>query len=251
VFASLIETVAKAKGVSVERAAELLYAEGVRGFDTGYNDKNLARYAATVLKPVNLYAGIRFDAPDGGTAQGARILESAERFGVSRIMCVPNDFPGGVESEDEYAKMRDGLAQFVANAKEKGITVMIEDVGRTANPCSQVKYLKRFLQDIPDLMFTVDSGNLYYAGRGEDIREMVDFAKDRIAHVHIKDQTKENCRRYATVGLGAVPNADVVRTVAKRGYNGWYTIENPVGADHFADTLRQMAVIRYWCGGGR
>ena len=247
VFAGLISTVAKEKGVSIERAAELLYAEGVHGFDTGYNDKNLDRYAATVLKPVNLYGGVRFNGPDGGAAESAKFVETAKRLGVPRIMCIPNGFPDGVESESEYAKMRDGLARLVSLAKEDGITVTVEDFGGTSNPCSYGKYLKRFMQDIPDLRFALDSGNLYYAGRGEDIRDMMAFAKDRIAHVHIKDQTKENNRRYATVGLGAVPNADVVRTMAKSGYDGWYTLENPVGADHLADVVRQIAVIRYWC----
>ena len=247
VFGSFISTVAKEKGVSVERAAELLYAEGVRGFDTGYGDKNLDRYTATVLKPVNLYGGIRFNGPDGGAAESAKFVETAKRLGVPRIMCIPNNFPDGVESEAEYAKMRDGLARLVSLAKENGITVTVENFGGTSNPCSYGKYLKRFMQDIPDLGFTVDSGNLYYAGRGEYIRDLAAFAKGRIAHVHIKDQSKDNNRGYVTVGLGAVPNADVVRTMVKSGYDGWYTLENPVGADHLADVVRQIAVIRYWC----
>ena len=246
VFGSFIATVAKEKGVSIERAAELLYAEGVRGFDTGYNDKNLDRYAATVLKPVSLYGGIRFDRPDGGAELSAKFVETAARLGVPRIMCIPNDFPDGVESEAAYAKMRDGLARLVSIAKGKGITVTVEDVGRTTNPCSYSRYIQRFMQDIPELKFTVDSGNLYYAGRGEDIRDLAAFARGRIAHVHIKDQSKDNNHGYVTVGLGAVPNADVVRTMKKSGYNGWYTLENPVGTDPLADVVRQIAVIRYW-----
>lgn len=248
VFASCISKVAKERGVSIERAAELLAAEGVAGFDTSYADKNLDRYAATALKPVNLYGFIRFNGPDGGAKESARFVDTAVRLGVPRIMCIPNEFPGGVESEEEYAKMRDGLAKLVALAKGKGIAVTVEDFGgNPKSPCSMGKYLKRFMQDIPDLKFTVDSGNLYYAGRGEDIRDMVSFAKGRIAHVHLKDQSKENNRSYVTVGLGGVPNEDVVRAMEKDGYKGWYTLENQVGDDHLADVVRQVAVVRHWC----
>lgn len=248
VFASCISRVAKEKGVSIERAAEMLAAEGVGGFDTSYADKNLDLYAKTALKPVNLYGFIRFNGPDAGAAESAKFVETAERLGVPRIMCIPNEFPNGVESEDEYAKMRDGLSNLVALAKGKGIAVTVEDFGgNTKSPCSYGKYLKRFMQDIPDLKFTVDSGNLYYAGRGEDIRDMVSFAKGRIAHVHLKDQSKDNNRSYVTVGLGGVPNEDIVRAMEKDGYKGWYTLENQVGDDHLADVVRQVAVVRHWC----
>ena len=252
VFSSAMDRVAKQRGVSIEQAAELLAAEGVAGFDCSYKDKKLDRYAQTALKPVNLYGFIPFNGPDRGAKESEAFVAAAARYGVPRIMCIPNEFPGGVESEAEYAMMRDGLARLVSRAQEKGITVSVEDFGgNPKSPCSMAKYLKRFMQDIPGLCFTVDSGNLYYAGRGEDIRDMVCFAKGRIAHVHLKDQTKEDNHRYATVGLGAVPNEDVVKTMEREGYLGWYTLENPIGADTLADVIRQVAVVRYWCRNAR
>ena len=247
VFASGMDRIAKQRGVTIERAAELLAAEGVEGFDCSYADKKLDRYAQTVLKPVNLYGFIPFNGPDRGQRASEAFVATAVRYGVPRIMCIPNSFPDGVESEAEYAKMRDGLARLVALAEKKGIAVSVEDFGNPKNPCSQAKYLKRFLQDIPGLRFTADSGNLYYAGRGEDIREMARFAQGRISHVHLKDQEKENNRRYATLGLGGVPNEDVVKFMEKDGYKDWYTLENPIGDDYLADVVRQVAVVRLWC----
>jgi len=247
VFASGMDRVAKQRGVTLERAAELLAAEGVAGFDCSYSDKKLDRYAQTVLKPVNLYGFIPFNGPDRGEKESEAFVATAVRYGVPRIMCIPNAFPDGVESEAEYARMRDGLARLVVLAEKKGIAVSVEDFGNTKNPCSQAKYLKRFLQDIPGLRFTADSGNLYYAGRGEDICEMARFAQGRITHVHLKDQTKEDNRRYATLGLGGVPNAELVKFMEKDGYKDWYTLENPVGDDYLADVARQIAVVRFWC----
>jgi sugar phosphate isomerase/epimerase len=137
------------------------------------------------------------------------------------------------------------MKMFVAEGKKRGITITIEDFGGPANPGSHTKYLKRFLDEIPDLRFALDSGNLYYAGRGENILDMMDYAKDRIAHVHLKDQTKENNRKYATLGLGVVPNEKIVKTVSASGYEGWYTLENSVG-DTYTDTVRQVAVLKSW-----
>ena len=247
VFANGMDRVAKQRGVTLERAAEMLAAEGVTGFDWGYSDKKLDRYAQTVLKPVNLYGFISFNGPDRGEKECEAFVATAVRHGVPRIMCIPNAFPDGVESEAEYALMRDGLARLVALAEKKGIAVSVEDFGNPKNPCSQAKYLKRFLQDIPGLRFTADSGNLYYAGRGEDICEMTRFARGRITHVHLKDQEKENNRRYTTLGLGGVPNEELVKLMEKDGYTDWYTLENPVGGDYLADVVRQIAVVRLWC----
>jgi sugar phosphate isomerase/epimerase len=138
------------------------------------------------------------------------------------------------------------MKMFVAEGKKRGITITIEDFGGPANPGSHMKYLKRFLDEIPDLRFALDSGNLYYAGRGESILDMMEYAKGRIAHVHLKDQTKEDNRKYATLGLGAVPNEKIVKTVAASGYKGWYTLENAVGGDTYTDTVRQVAVLKSW-----
>jgi len=151
----------------------------------------------------------------------------------------------GKDNPDEFRRILAHMKDFVAEAKKRGITVTVEDFGGTANCCSYAKYLKRFLNEIPDLRFALDSGNLYYAGRGEDILAMMDFAKGRIGHVHLKDQTAANNREYASLGLGAVPNEQIVKSVAASGYDGWYTLENPVG-DVLNDSVRQVALLKAW-----
>lgn len=245
VFASAISRVAEQRGVSLDDAARLLADAGVAGFDTAYNDKRLAEYARTALKPINLYGFINYRAADGGRAANAEFIATAVRYGVPRVMCVPNGFPEGVPSEEEYEKVRAGLADLVVRGKASGVVVAIEDFGGTVNPCSYAKYLSRFLSDVPDLAFALDSGNLYWAGRGDDILDAFEYAKGRIAHVHLKDQSRENNRAYVTLGLGGVPNAEIVRRLSKDGYSEWYTIENPVD-DVLDDVVRQIAVVRHW-----
>lgn len=247
VFASSIGKVARERKISLAEAADLLIAEGVTGFDCAYNDGKLPEYAATAMKPVNLFGFIKFFDADNGWAQCDDYVATAKKYGVTRIMCVPQNFTDGKENEAEFQKNLSGLKYLVSIAKPAGITVMIEDFGGTANPCSYAKNLKRFLTEIPDLQFALDSGNLYYASRGESILDMLSFAEGRIAHVHLKDQTPADHHVYETLGRGGVENAQVVRTMQSRGYDGWYTLENMVGGDQLEDIARQVGVLRYWC----
>ena len=251
-FVSDVTRIAKARGVPLEKSAELLFEAGVTGFDCSYREPLLPRMARTVMKPVNLYGSIDFVNGDRGEAAGAEFLATARKYGVGRIMIIPNGFRAGAEEEATYALIRDGLRRFVPQVRAAGIVPMIEDYGGTNNICSYARYLKRMLDDVPGLDYALDTGNLYYAGRGEDILEMMRYAKGRIAHVHLKDQTHEDNRRYASLGLGAVPNAELVKTVSEWGYSGWYTLENPIDPDRLEDVRRQVGVVTYWTEeGGR
>ena len=248
VFAHYVHNVAKERQVSLAAAADLLYAEGVRGFDDHYVSGKLAELAATKLKPINLYGWVKFRAPDGGEAEMTAFLDTAKRFGVPRVMVIPDRFTQGGDEEAEFREMVAGLRKMVARAKGMGITVTVEDFGGDPlSPCNRMAYLKRFLDEIPDLRLALDSGNLYYARRGEDILELMRHAGGRIAHVHLKDQVPADQRTYAELGLGGVPNREIVHYVTERGYDGWFTLENTVsGADTLLEAVRQTATLKAW-----
>ena len=110
--------------------------------------------------------------------------------------------------------------------------------------------MKEMLERVPDLRYALDSGNFAHAGRGEDILEMLCFS-NRIAHVHLKDSPPGDGRKRVSVGTGAVPNAEIVRTVAAQGYDGWYTLEDLIGKDRLPDVRQQIARIRRWVDEGR
>ena len=253
VFAKFIRQTAKERGISLSAAADLLYGLGVRGYDCGPDEEDLDELAATKLKAVNFYYfpdWFGTDVHDWALGYTDRTnptecIAKAKRYGIPRIMVVPPNFTGGKENETEFKVIVGKMRAFVAEAKAAGLVVTVETFGGTKNCCSHVKYLKRLLAEIPDLKFALDSGNLYYAGRGEDILEMMEYAKGRIAHVHLKDQTAEDGRRYVTLGLGAVPNEKIVKAMAAAHYDGWYTLENPVG-DTYSDTVRQTALLKAW-----
>ncbi len=249
VFAHYIRNIARQRGMGIEESCEKLYSIGVRGFDTAYTDKDLPRLAKTCLRPVNLYGQVNFLGSDGGAKEMDRFIAMAERYAVPRIMVIPDNFTNGGNEKEEFGRIVEGLRRMVARAKAHGIVVMVEDFGgNLANPCSQIGYMKSFLMGIPDLRLALDSGNLYYADRGDDILELMAAADGRIEHVHLKDLQESDHHTYAVLGLGGVPNAQIVHQMSKGGYDGWYTLENTVSkADVYIETVRQMAVLKVWC----
>ena len=251
VFISAVRRTAKRRGVSLAKAADLFYEAGVGGVDIDPDAEDLAAIAATKLKPINFFFFPKMFGPDNGAADCRRCLDQAVRYGVPRVMVVPSSFTKGGDEEAEFAKVITSMKMFVEEGRKRGITITVEDFGGTSNPCSHAKYLKRLLDEIPGLGFALDSGNLYYAGRGESIVDMMHYAKGRIAHVHLKDMSREDNHKYVTMGLGAVPNEEVVKTVSASGYDGWYTLESLVGDDAVADAHRQIAVLKFWMGCGR
>ncbi len=248
VFATFVKRIAKERGWTLAQAADSLYGIGVRGVDVDVRDLKVAEaIAATKLRIINFYCFPRmFD--DAQFQQDLDLaLAQAKRYAVPRIMVVPSHFTKDGDQEAEFEKDLAAMKRFVAAAKAQGVKITVEDFGGPCNPGSYMKYLKRFLDEIPDIRFALDSGNLYYAGRGESILDMMAYARGRIEHVHLKDQTEEDNRRYETLGLGAVPNREIVTTLAREGYDGWYTLENTVG-DTLEDTVRQVGVLRLWIG---
>ena len=247
VFLDAVRRVAKDRGVTLAQAAEMLSDLGIRGVDVCVADKKGAEaISATKMKIINFYHFPNMLDAEAFKADVADGLAMAKKYGVPRIMVVPSGFTKGGDPEVEFAARLAALKTYVEAGKAQGVTITTEDFGGASNPCSYAKYLKRFLDGIPDLRFALDSGNLYYAGRGDSILEMMAFAKGRIEHVHLKDQTKADNHAYATLGLGAVPNKAVVQAVARTGYAGWYTLEDLVGGDAYEDAVRQVAVLKSW-----
>ena len=235
VFAKFVRQTAKERGVSISKAADVLYDAGVRGYDCGPDEEDLDELAATRLRPVNFYyfpdwfgRGMHdWNTYYADRTQPSECIAKAKKYGIPRIMVVPPDFTDGKENEAEFKEILARVRGFVEEAGISGISVAVEDYGGTKNCCSYGKYLKRMLTEIPDLQLALDSGNLHSASRGEDILELMEFAKGRIGHVHLKDVVDSPNRSYVTLGLGVVPNERIVKAVAAAGYEGWYTLENP------------------------
>ena len=246
VFAFAVKRVMKDRGVDLKGAAKLLLDAGIAGFDTSYDDPQIPAYVEAGLKPSNLYGWVKFDSDDLGAAQGEAFVDTAVKYGVPRVMVLPDSFKpdaDAAERERVSVKIVNGFRKMCAYGAKKGVTVTTEDFGDKNSICSYGPTMDRLFASVPNLAYALDSGNFYYAGHGTDVVAFAKRWQGRLAHVHLKDQAKDDPHAYLTLGEGAVPNADVIRLARDLGYCGWYTLENPVGDDYLTDIVRQRAFV--------
>lgn len=254
VFAKQVAEHARRGGISVRQAAEAFRSAGIAGFDCHYREKTVGELVAGGLRPANFYGDMKFLAPDGGVAQTEEFIAAAVRYGVPRVMILPDEFTGNGDEAD-FARIVSGVRMFVSRATARGLEVTTEDYGyfRThQNPCGHVAYIRRLLKAVPALRLTLDSGNLHRTEGREAILGLLREEKDRVSHVHLKDLGAQDASGrcpHVTLGGGEVPNMGIVALLRESGYRGWYTLENLVGEDLLADAKRQLTTLRGWLDG--
>lgn len=175
------------------------------------------------------------------TEKVRRHVETAIKVGAKRILVVPGflsgefskemqqcmpvqeNIVGFFESSEEIKRMADGLSFAAKYGAEKGVTVTVEDFDGLDSPLAGMYGIYWFLQQVPELMYTLDTGNfLFY---GEDVSDAFDLLKDRIAHVHCKDRQPETNASVQT-GTGYIPFAWVLEKLKKQNYDGYLAIEH-------------------------
>lgn len=170
-----------------------------------------------------------------------RHVETAASVGANRILVVPGFLFGNAseqmqqampvakkiaaffESNSEIRRMAEGIAYIVKYGKEKGVTVTVEDFDDRNSPLAGMYGIQWFLQQIPELFYTLDTGNfLFY---GEQVLEAYELLKDRIAHVHCKDRSLANHASVQT-GTGYIPFGEVLDRLKELNYDGYLAIEH-------------------------
>ena len=173
-------------------------------------------------------------------------IDTARKSGVKKIMTLPGFIPEGhtfdFSENNEYVnKILDNLRYITEYAEKYGITVTIEDYDYYLSPLSKICGIKFFLDKIPQLRFTFDTGNFIYGN--EDIYEAFDLLSGKTVHVHCKDRKVLNDElRFAATGEGDLPIADVIGKFKEQGYNGYFVIEH-FGADNQYETIKRSARI--------
>ena len=142
---------------------------------------------------------------------------------MQRCMPVKEDIVAFFEGNEEINRMAAGLSLAAKYGKEKGVTVTVEDFDGLDSPLAGMYGIHWFLQQVPELMYTFDTGNfLFY---GEDVSDAFALLKDRIAHVHCKDRQPETNASVQT-GTGHIPFAEILDKLKAQNYNGYLAIEH-------------------------
>ena len=119
------------------------------------------------------------------------MIDSARRLGASNVLIVPGMVPAEEKSESEplIRNMKTVLARAVSYGQEAGVAVSMEDFDGLEAPFCTIAGLKDFLDDVPGLECSFDTGNFVMYHENE--LEGFQLFRDKICTVHLKDRRKE------------------------------------------------------------
>jgi len=222
-------------------------AAGVTGIDVANTETDYADLLRDLgMEIVSMYGFVHFLDDDKEGLETDLFLSAARKARTPRIMVIPDNFPDGCDRDRALDKIAAGLADFTARAKREGIETTVEDFGSPKSPCARIDGLKRLFAAAPDLGFTLDTGNFFHSGQGDDVMDAFREFRSRIRHVHLKDRPADAPQGYAPLGQGGLPNREIVRALVAGGYRGWYTLEEDGAKDIAAATLDAAATLRNW-----
>ncbi len=177
---------------------------------------------------------------EGALARARTAVDLFSRSGGSTLVSCPvmdDDWsvPGALD-RDEYAHLLRMLAEVDAICADSGLTQVLHPHVQTVVETSSD--VDRILHDC-DVSWCLDTGHL--AIGGTDPVEFARRAADRVGHVHLKDVRLElvpalldrstsimdgvRAGLFPALGHGDLALADVVLTLERAGYEGWYVIE--------------------------
>lgn len=165
--------------------------------------------------------------------------DRAAELGSEKIMLIPGFYSANDKSvmESERKKMLSAMKKVCEYAHEKGLTPTIEDFDDFLSPISTSERMLDFVNEIPYLKVTFDTGNFMYSAESENYA--FERLRPYIVHVHCKDRSMtpdERCEMKCAVdgtemyacptGDGCAAVAHIVKELVKDGYDGIFTIEH-------------------------
>jgi inosose dehydratase len=164
------------------------------------------------------------------TAADAQVLVLAA--GTGR-----DGYEGGTDLDDpSWASLVTGIGRAIELGSERGLVVALHPHQGTVIEGS--RQIQRVLESSP-VSLCVDTGHLMVGGA--DPVELITAARDRVAHVHLKDVRADLAEQvrsgrmgyrdavaegmYRPLGSGDVDVAAIVSALEASDYDGWYVLE--------------------------
>ena len=207
------ENAAATKGILKEKGIK------IAGFGSSVKFHNDAEYAASIQE-----GRLAVDVCERMDIPGLRVfgdnLPAVAGAGVGN-----GDGSGGDGSRARVLKqICTGLRTLCEYARGKGIGIWLEIHG-DFNTLDNILPIVDGVKDLPEFGILWDIGNSD-ASYGGNWREFYAGIKPYVRHVHIKDHTRTgNVFTYCQPGEGETPLADIIKTLRREGYDGWYSFE--------------------------
>lgn len=273
VFYDHVCEAAQQTGKSVDELLHLCHTWHIDALEVRYSDlltdpELPRRIADAGLKVSCVYYFYDFGVDQDLTTAMAH-LQAAAALGAPRVLIVPGALPmrdaqslarcaGNamatfrfMDNHPHTQRMADALSKLVHAANKLGLEVTLEDFDGDTQPFARMYQLKWFMERVPGLRYTLDTGNFAYSD--EDVLEAYCLLKNSIVHVHCKDRGEEPdktwghvCRGLApvAVGHGYLPIGKVLKLLKQQGYDGYLAIEH-FGSDNQLACIAQSAAYLY------
>lgn len=148
-------------------------------------------------------------------------LDAFSDVGIGLVNVHPDSTPRLDPLEEVLARNAEAIALLAADARERGIRLMVENVGgRFATAYA----LRPILQATPELGLHLDVGHAHLGG-GRRLPELLDAFGSRLAHVHASDNRGGPDDLHEPLGAGVVDWRDAVSRLKAVGYDGTVTLE--------------------------
>jgi sugar phosphate isomerase/epimerase len=154
-------------------------------------------------------------------------LRLAKLFNAKGVRVFLGNFVGRYSARREPLDYG-GIVRWIKNAADfsEDTEIWIE----THNEFATGRALAKLLSDVNKKNCKVIWDIIHPIEQGEQPGETLGFIGDSIAHIHIKDGKRPADPDlanwiYTKLGEGELPIAEIVRETAKRGFNGFYSLE--------------------------
>ena len=169
-------------------------------------------------------------------------IELARAMKSDKIMIVPGFYSKTDESvrKRELEQMIEGTRKLCKMADVNGMRATIEDFDDEKSPLCSLNGMITFLDEIPSLYVTLDTGNFIISG--EDELEAFEKLKNKIIHVHCKDRAYDENGNVCPipVGKGFIKMSEVLNELFRIHYDECLAIEH-FGAENYLEFMIESA----------
>jgi L-ribulose-5-phosphate 3-epimerase len=193
----------------------------------------------------------------GDPTPGYCLIDLANRMNVKKVLVIPGfiRIKWKLIRKMTMHNMAETLKKLVSYGKSKDVMITLEDFDDYTAPYSSSLELQWFLDQVPDLKITFDTGNFLY--QEEDELEAFTLLQNNIAHVHLKDRsftevegedyksTLKGRKMYSSpVGKGVIQMEEILKRLKEQGYTGDFTVEHFGSLNQLEDMLDSVAFLK-------
>jgi sugar phosphate isomerase/epimerase len=155
--------------------------------------------------------------------EGKRYIDLAAQLKCPFIRVFPNNFPEGQDKAFTLDLIARGLLELGDYAKGSNVKVLMESHGDLLYTADLAQVMKA--SEHPHVGLVWDMTNMWVKTKELPARAYGELKK-YIHHTHIKNARLENDKiKYTRIAEGEVPIFEMIESLHKGGYNGYYSFE--------------------------